>query len=253
MPTGQPVRRRRERVVDTELVPVPALSKEPGVRTNAARAEVAALIEARIDAEIRAGAEIRLSRRYVVTKRVLDIVVSGALLVAATPLLALIALLIRLESPGPAFFIQDRVGYRGRIFRLVKFRTMVVGSPLMVNGASHKFEYDARITRVGRWLRKTSLDELPQLVNVLRGEMSLVGPRPEIVEIVLDRYEPWQYRRFLVPQGLTGWWQVTGRGLKLLYKHTTDDLYYIEHASMRFDLKILALTIRAVILRHGAF
>lgn len=191
-------------------------------------------------------------RSYRVAKRVLDIVVASLGLVLLAPLMLLLAALIRLDSPGPVIFHQERVGQGGRRFQILKFRTMVNGCELLRDGP-HKRPDDARVTRVGRLLRHTSLDELPQLINVLRGEMSLVGPRPELPEIVEARYEPWQYRRFLVPQGITGWWQVTGRGKKLMCEHTEDDLYYIENASFRFDLLILAKTVVAVVRREGAF
>jgi lipopolysaccharide/colanic/teichoic acid biosynthesis glycosyltransferase len=189
----------------------------------------------------------------VLAKRLLDVVVALAGLVACAPLFLILALLIKLDSPGPVFFLQERVGYRGRIFRMVKFRTMVPNSACPPADGVHKRPGDPRVTRIGRFLRRTSLDELPQLINVLRGEMSLVGPRPEMVEIVLSRYQPWQYRRFLVPQGLTGWWQVTGRSTKVMHEHTEDDLYYIANASFWFDLKILLRTIPAVLRGHGAF
>ena len=163
------------------------------------------------------------------------------------------AILILLDSPGPFFFTQERVGLRGNPFRMLKFRTMAIGGRLPQDGGPHKRRDDHRVTRVGKFLRATSLDEDPQLVNILRGEMSLVRPRPEIFSIVLGKYQPWQYQRFLVPQGMTGWWQVTGRGRKLLCEHTEDDLYYIQDASFWFDLKILLMTVRAVIRREGAF
>ena len=191
-------------------------------------------------------------RSYRIAKRVLDIVVASLGLVLIAPLMLVIAAMIRLDSPGPAIFRQERIGQGGRRFQILKFRTMVNGCDLLRDGP-HKRPDDARVTRVGRLLRRTSLDELPQLINVLRGEMSLVGPRPELPEIVDAHYEPWQYRRFLVPQGITGWWQVTGRGKKLMYEHTEDDLYYIENASFRFDLLILAKTVVAVLRREGAF
>lgn len=196
---------------------------------------------------------IERSRAYRWSKRATDIAVALVALLLLAPLFLIVAIAIRLDSSGPAFFLQDRVGYRGRVFRIVKFRTMTNGSVLQLQAGSHKHEYDRRITRVGKILRKTSIDELPQLFNVLRGEMSLVGPRPEIVEIVLARYERWQYQRFLVPQGLTGWWQVTGRGQKLLFQNTADDLHYIEHATFWLDLAILLRTIPAVLRRDGAF
>jgi lipopolysaccharide/colanic/teichoic acid biosynthesis glycosyltransferase len=192
------------------------------------------------------------SRGYRLVKRALDISVATVGLVLLTPLFMIVALLIRLDSPGRAFFVQPRVGYRGVLFPMLKFRTMFDGAEPVSDGP-HKLADDPRVTRIGRFLRAASIDELPQLVNVLRGEMTLVGPRPELPEIVLKRYEPWQYRRLLVPQGLTGWWQVTGRGAKLLCEHTEDDLYYIERASFWFDLMILLLTARAVFKRDGAF
>jgi lipopolysaccharide/colanic/teichoic acid biosynthesis glycosyltransferase len=194
------------------------------------------------------------SRAYIVGKRVVDVILASIALIVLSPLLLLVALAIRLDSAGPALFIQDRVGHRGRIFRVYKFRTMKNGSGVeLKNGSSHKQRYDARITRVGRVLRKTSFDEIPQLINVVLGQMSIVGPRPEIVDVVLTKYQPWQYQRLLAPQGMTGWWQVTGRGNKLLHEHTEDDLYYIRHASFWFDLRIMALTIPAVLRRDGAF
>ncbi|HET9016113.1 MAG TPA: sugar transferase [Thermomicrobiaceae bacterium] len=196
--------------------------------------------------------DVRFSRAYRLIKRALDAAVAGVGLLLLSPLLLLVALLIRLDSPGPSLFVQDRVGQHGRLFPMVKFRTMVHGSAVRLVGP-HKRPDDDRVTRVGRVLRRTSLDELPQLLNVLAGQMSLVGPRPELPAIVLAHYAPWQYRRLLVPQGMTGWWQVTGRGAKLLYQHTADDIYYLAHAGLGFDLRILAWTARAVFRRDGAF
>lgn len=189
---------------------------------------------------------------YRMAKRALDVAVALVGLVLCAPIFVAIALLIRLDSNGPAFFIQERVGYLGKPFRMVKFRTMRVGSGVLLD-EQYKTGCDPRVTGVGSWLRKTSIDELPQLWNVLRGQMSLVGPRPELSAIIQAHYEPWQYRRFQVPQGMTGWWQVNGRGTKLLYQHTDDDLYYIDHASFGFDLGILLRTVGAVIRREGAF
>jgi len=210
-------------------------------------------LQAAIDAVMAELPVVERSRWYRWSKRTVDFVIALIALVMLAPIFLVVAIAIRLDSPGPAFFVQDRVGLGGRIFRIVKFRTMMNGSVLLLQTGSHKQEYDRRVTRVGKFLRKTSIDELPQLINVLRGDMSLVGPRPEIVEIVLARYERWQYQRFQVPQGLTGWWQVTGRGQKLLYENTADDLYYIQHATLRLDLSILMRTIPAVLRRDGAF
>ena len=174
-------------------------------------------------------------RWYRATKRTVDVAVSLLGLAVLWPAFLVIALAIRLDSPGPAFFIQERAGYLGRSFRMIKFRTMVDGSRVLVDAPVHKFQHDPRVTRVGRILRSTSLDEIPQLINVLLGHMSIVGPRPEIPAIVRAHYQPWQYERFLVPQGITGWWQVNGRGGKLMYEHTEDDIYYVEHAGLGLD------------------
>lgn len=197
--------------------------------------------------------ERQFSLVYQIAKRSLDIAVAAVALVVLAPLFLIVAGAIRLDSPGPAFFVQPRVGQGGRVFKMLKFRTMVTNTDIRLGDVSHKMANDPRVTRVGTFLRKSSIDELPQLVNILFGRMSLVGPRPELVEIMEGRYETWQYARLLVPQGLTGWWQVTGRGTKLLCEHTEDDLYYIGQASFWFDLKILVMTVRAVIRREGAF
>jgi exopolysaccharide biosynthesis polyprenyl glycosylphosphotransferase len=196
-----------------------------------------------------------------VVKRAFDIVLTLLLLIPALPLMAVIAILIRRDSPGPAIFRQQRLAEGGRLFTMYKFRTMYVGAEAMQDQVSrvdenghliHKHADDPRVTRVGRWLRQTSLDELPQLFNILSGEMSLVGPRPEMPWLV-DRYEPWQRKRFEVPQGLTGWWQISGRADKPMHLNTEDDLYYIRNYSVWMDLKILWMTVRTVVGRRGAF
>jgi lipopolysaccharide/colanic/teichoic acid biosynthesis glycosyltransferase len=116
----------------------------------------------------------------------------------------------------------------------------------------HKTPYDPRVTRVGRFLRRTSFDELPNLFNVLRGEMSLVGPRPEL-PILVEQYEPWQRKRFAVPQGMTGWWQVNGRSDKPMHLHTEDDLYYVQHYSLFLDIKIIIKTVWVALRGKGAY
>jgi lipopolysaccharide/colanic/teichoic acid biosynthesis glycosyltransferase len=189
---------------------------------------------------------------YRIAKRVFDVSLALPALILFAPLMLIIAGVIRLDSPGPALFKQQRVGQHGRLFTIYKFRSMTVDAGVRLAGI-HKSDTDSRVTKFGRFIRKTSLDELPQLINVVLGQMSLVGPRPELPEIVLQRYEPWQYRRLSVPQGLTGWWQVTGRGKKLLWKHTVDDLYYVDRASFWFDVKLLFMTVAVVLRRDGAF
>ncbi len=196
-----------------------------------------------------------------VVKRAFDLVLTSLLLIPALPLMGLIALAIKRDSPGPVLFRQTRVGEGGRLFTMLKFRTMIVGAEIMQDAVNqldeeghilHKRADDPRVTRVGRWLRRTSLDELPQLFNILRGEMSLVGPRPEMPWLV-EKYEAWQRKRFEVPQGLTGWWQINGRADRPMHLHTEDDLYYIRNYSVWLDLKILWKTVQAVLLRRGAF
>jgi exopolysaccharide biosynthesis polyprenyl glycosylphosphotransferase len=193
-------------------------------------------------------------------KRALDLALALPALTLLAPLLLAIAAAIRLDTPGPALFRQERVGQHNRRFTILKFRTMYVDAEARARavavhtseGLVHKRRDDPRVTRVGAWLRRTSLDELPQLVNVVLGDMSLVGPRPELPWLV-ERYHAWQYRRLLVPQGITGWWQVHGRSDRVLHLHTQDDLYYVRNASLALDLKILLLTIKVVLTGKGAF
>ena len=204
---------------------------------------------------------------YRAAKRAFDVVVSALLLALAAPLLAVLALIVRLESPGPAFYRQPRIGQHGRPFAMYKLRTMRAGADAQLHELVrplaggppqrgpqfvYKLPNDPRITRVGRILRKTSLDELPQLLNVLRGEMSLVGPRPELPEVIIH-YETWQLARLALPPGLTGWWQVNGRSNHPMHLSTAYDLYYLRHASFVFDLAILARTVGAVLRGTGAF
>jgi exopolysaccharide biosynthesis polyprenyl glycosylphosphotransferase len=194
-------------------------------------------------------------------KRVFDTAASLLLVALLAPLIGVIALAIKLESRGPIFFTQERIGQHGRRFRMVKFRSMYQDAEqrweevARRDGAGrllHKSSDDPRITRVGRKLRRTSLDELPQLINVLRGEMSLVGPRPEMPYIAAE-YEAWQWQRFRVLPGMTGWWQVNGRSNNPMHLHTEDDLYYIQNYSFWLDLRILLKTVAVVLRGHGAY
>jgi exopolysaccharide biosynthesis polyprenyl glycosylphosphotransferase len=196
-----------------------------------------------------------------VVKRFFDLVVSVLLLLVAWPVMLLVALAIKLDSAGPALFVQERIGENGQPFQMFKFRSMFVGAeranssePAHSRGdvIVHKTPNDARVTRLGRFIRRTSLDELPQLFNVLRGEMSLVGPRPELPWLV-ESYETWQRRRFAVPPGITGWWQINGRSDRVMHMHTEDDLYYIQNYSPLLDLQILWRTIGVVVRGRGAY
>jgi len=193
-------------------------------------------------------------------KRAIDVLVSGVGLLLASPLFVLAGAAIKLDSPGPVFFFQERVGLGGRRFRMVKLRTMVpdaearlraVLAQSVLQGPAFKIPDDPRVTRVGRLLRRWSLDELPQLWNVLRGEMSLVGPRPEEVRVV-EQYTDWHRQRLVVPPGLTGPMQVAGRGTLDLDARVRLELDYIEHYSVWRDLGILARTLPAVLSGKGA-
>jgi exopolysaccharide biosynthesis polyprenyl glycosylphosphotransferase len=194
-------------------------------------------------------------------KRIFDLALTLFCLPLALPLMGLVALGIRLENQGAVILRQPRMGENGRIFNMLKFRTMYrdsePASQSPENEADqsrliHKTANDPRVTPLGRILRRLSLDELPQLLNVLKGEMSLVGPRPELPFLV-DRYELWQRQRFAVPQGITGWWQINGRSDRTMHLHTEDDLYYLQHFSLLLDIYILLKTVVVVIQGKGAF
>ncbi|MDR3764696.1 MAG: exopolysaccharide biosynthesis polyprenyl glycosylphosphotransferase [Acidobacteriota bacterium] len=176
---------------------------------------------------------------YPMCKRIFDFTASLALLLLLSPLLLLIGAIVRLTSPGPAFFRQERVGRNGRRFSLFKFRTMDETAPKYA--FSPKTATDPRITRVGAFLRKTSLDEVPQLINVLRGDMSLVGPRPEMPFIV-EQYNSVQRQRLIVEQGITGLWQISADRARLIHENIQYDLYYIQHRNFFMDIAILLHT-----------
>jgi len=203
----------------------------------------------------------RLSGTQAAAKRAFDLSVAVIGLTVTLPLQAAIAAAIRLSSPGPVLFRQRRVGQRGRPFTMLKFRTMQAGADGMVGElrASHgvddlmfKLREDPRVTPVGRWLRRFSLDELPQLLNVLRGDMSLVGPRPPLPEEV-THYEDWQFDRLEVPPGITGLWQVSGRSDLSFDECVRLDLFYIENWSLAYDLYIIAKTMPVLMSRRGAY
>ena len=183
--------------------------------------------------------------------RALDIAVAAVVLAITSPLLAVAALAIRLESPGPVLYRQRRVGRGGEPFELWKLRTMVPKAETMGAGV-YVLEGDPRITRVGRLLRRFSLDELPNLVNVLKGDMAIVGPRPTVQEQV-DRYTDRQRRRLEVKPGITGWAQVNGRTSLPWPERIELDVWYVEHRSLWLDLKILAKTARMLATGHGLY
>jgi exopolysaccharide biosynthesis polyprenyl glycosylphosphotransferase len=198
---------------------------------------------------------VRLGREqvhplYAPAKRLFDLVAATSLLIATAPLWLWCAIRIKLDAPGPVIFRQMRIGEKGRAFAMYKFRTMVHdASPYE---EAPRDDGDARVTACGRWLRRTSLDELPQLWNVIRGNMSLVGPRPEMPFIVA-RYDEWQRRRLLVKPGITGLWQILGRKDLPMASNLQYDFYYIRNRSFVMDLSILIRTIGAVLTRKGAY
>jgi lipopolysaccharide/colanic/teichoic acid biosynthesis glycosyltransferase len=184
-------------------------------------------------------------------RRAFDVVVAGTALIAAAPFLLGAALAIRLESRGSPIYRQRRIGRHGEAFDVLKLRTMVTGAEHMGAGLAVS-EGDTRITRVGRLLRRTSLDEIPNLVNVVRGDMSIVGPRPT-VPIQVDRYTERQRGRLSVKPGITGWAQVNGRTELPWDERIELDLWYIEHRSWRLDLRILWRTLRMVLGGEGLY
>ena len=204
---------------------------------------------------------ISFNKTELIFKRIIDVVGASLMLLLGWPLFLLIAIAIKLDSPGPVLFRQVRVGKDHRRFRMYKFRSMREGAEHELDalrelneadGPIFKLHNDPRITRTGQFLRRTSLDEMPQLINVLRGEMSLVGPRPPIPEEVAQ-YQPWHLNRLTVPPGMTGLWQVSGRSELTFDEMVLLDLYYIEHWSPWLDLSILLRTVPKVIFGEGAY
>ncbi len=194
-------------------------------------------------------------------KRAFDLTVGLLAFILALPLLGIIALMVFLQDGSPILFRQKRVGENGKLFDMLKFRSMVKNAEQLrhmvethdeAGNLIHKSKDDPRVTPLGRFLRRYSLDELPQLINVLRGDMSLVGPRPELPDLV-EKYQPWQRGRLAVPPGITGWWQVTGRSDKVMHLHTEDDLYYLQNYSIWLDLQIIMRTIWVVLIGRGAY
>jgi exopolysaccharide biosynthesis polyprenyl glycosylphosphotransferase len=195
-------------------------------------------------------------------KRVFDFTAALLLLIILSPLLVLIALLIKLTSPGPVFFVQERLGLNKRVFRMYKFRTMTVDAEARqeelerfneADGPVFKIRDDPRITPVGKWLRRTSLDELPQLFNVIMGDMSLVGPRPLPLRDYRGFNQDWHRRRFSVRPGLTCLWQINGRSELSFHSWMAMDMKYIDQWSFGLDLKILLRTIPAILKEKGAY
>jgi len=204
---------------------------------------------------------IPLSRPPAAIKRIFDVVFASVALLALTPLLLSLMAAIWCDSPGNPIFVQERIGVNGRRFRLFKLRTMVPNAEAALGRLAHlnevqsplfKVRRDPRVTHLGRFLRVTSLDELPQLMNVIRGDMSLVGPRPPLIDEV-SQYTVEQARRLTVTPGLTGLWQVSGRSNRSFDELVALDLYYIDHWSFWLDLELIAKTLWVVVTCRGAY
>jgi lipopolysaccharide/colanic/teichoic acid biosynthesis glycosyltransferase len=204
---------------------------------------------------------VRVIRRdYYVAKRAMDIAICLAVVPAALAVMAFCGVLVWIDDPGPVVFVQNRTGRGGRRFRMYKFRTMLKNAEQLKEKYAHlneltppdfKITNDPRMTRVGRLLRKTSLDELPQIFNVLKGEMSLVGPRPTSFDS--STYALWQMERLEVPPGITGLWQVSGRSDVDFTERLALDIDYIERQSLRLDFEILVRTVAVLFSRRGAY
>ena len=194
-------------------------------------------------------------------KRILNLLCSFVGVIVLSPFFLIISLLIKVTSKGPVFFVHERVGLNGKKFKLIKFRTMVNNAEEMIASFSpeqkkeweenYKLKDDPRITKIGKFLRRTSLDELPQLINILKGDMSIVGPRP-VVDEELNWYGDKKDKHLSVKPGLTGWWAVNGRS-NVPYPERCDlELYYVDHISFALDVKIILKTLGAIIKKDGA-
>lgn len=191
-------------------------------------------------------------------KRATDVIGASLLLLLSIIPMIIVALVIRMDTPGNPVFRQKRIGRNGREFTMWKFRTMYANRNEEFalfrdhDGVyRHKVRNDVRVTKVGRHLRRTGLDELPQLINVLMGHMSLVGPRPELPQIV-SRYQRWQHQRHTVRPGITGWWQVSGKTSLPMHEHTEWDIYYINNVSPNLDAEIIRKTFSGFMRNFGA-
>lgn len=198
---------------------------------------------------------------YLFLKRMFDIIISLVGIIVLSPLFLILAVAIKIDSDGPVFFVHKRIGYKGKKLNVYKFRTMIANAEELLKTLtpeqkrefkqSFKLDNDFRITRVGKFLRKTSLDELPQLLNVLIGNMALVGPRP-VIEVELSKYGKYKDKFLSVKPGLTGYWQANGRSNTTYDERVAMDMYYIDHMFITLDLLIMIQTIGAVIRKEGA-
>ena len=191
---------------------------------------------------------MKKEKKYMAFKRAMDIIIAAAGLIITSPVLLITAILIKLDSPGPVLFMQERIGKDGKVFRIAKFRSMCTGAEHTGSGV-YSGKNDARVTRVGRVIRATSIDELPQLYNILKGDMSLIGPRPPLTyhPWTIDQYTEEQFHMFDVRPGITGWAQVHGRKDVEWNKRIRLNVWYVRHISFRLDVKIFFMTIIKVL------
>ena len=205
----------------------------------------------RIEEVINSSVEIRKTHRgYEFTKRAIDFFGAIIGLTLLSPIILLVAIAIKLESKGPIIFVQTRVGINGKCFKMYKFRSMIENAEELkskliekneMSGPMFKIKNDPRITKIGKFIRKTSIDELPQLINVIKGEMSLVGPRPSLPEEV-DKFDDWMYERLSVKPGLTCYWQVSGRNNIDFYEWMKLDIKYVRERNLLIDIKLILKT-----------
>ena len=198
---------------------------------------------------------------YIKIKRVIDVILASVALILLSPLFAIIAIAIKIDSKGPVFFAHKRIGKNGKIIKLYKFRSMVINAEELIKSftpeqmreykENYKLTNDPRITKVGKFLRKTSLDELPQLINIINGDLSIIGPRPVVAD-ELEKYGANTKKFLSVTPGLTGYWAANGRSCTTYEQRMQMELYYIDNLSLKMDIKVFFKTIEAVIKREGA-
>lgn len=198
---------------------------------------------------------------YIKIKRVIDVILASIALILLSPVFAIIAIAIKIDSKGPVFFAHKRIGKNGKIIKLYKFRSMVVNAEELIKSftpeqmkeykENYKLTNDTRITRVGKFLRKTSLDELPQLINIINGDLSIIGPRPVVVD-ELEKYGSNKDKFLSVTPGLTGYWAANGRSNTTYEQRMEMELYYIDNLSFKMDVKVFFKTILSVLKKEGA-
>lgn len=198
---------------------------------------------------------------YIKFKRLMDVIISVIGMIVLSPVFLIVSILVKMDSKGPVFFAHTRYGKDGKKFKMYKFRTMYENAQEMIKEftpeqmkewkENYKLKDDPRITKIGKFLRKTSLDELPQIVNIIKGDLSIIGPRP-IIDEELERYGKNKEKFLSVTPGLTGYWQANGRSLTSYEERMNMELYYVDHISFKLDIKIFFKTIESVIKKEGA-